>query len=72
MSREQHLAWAKKRALDYVDRGELANALASMASDLRKHPQLKDHAAIELQIMQQLGGFLKTQTQVREWINGFN
>lgn len=34
MDRAEHLAWAKARALEYVARGELANAIASMASDL--------------------------------------
>ena len=33
-TREQHIAWAKERALEYVDAGDLANAVASMGSDL--------------------------------------
>jgi hypothetical protein len=37
-TREDHLAWCKERALAYVDRGDLVNALASMGSDMRKHP----------------------------------
>ena len=37
-TREEHLTWCKDRALAYVDRGDLVNALASMASDMRKHP----------------------------------
>ena len=36
MKRAEHLAWAKKRALEYVDRGELPNALSSILSDLKK------------------------------------
>lgn len=38
MTHAEHLAWAKERALEYVDRGDLYEALASIASDLRKHP----------------------------------
>ena len=38
-TREEHLAWCKQRALAYVDQGDLQNALASMGSDMSKHPQ---------------------------------
>lgn len=37
MTREEHLQWAKDRAIEYVDRGDMVNALASFASDCRKH-----------------------------------
>lgn len=37
MTREQHLAWAKQRALEYVDAGEVDQAFASLMSDLNKH-----------------------------------
>ena len=33
----EHMRWCKQRALEYVDRGELENALASFVSDIRKH-----------------------------------
>ena len=38
-TREEHIAWCKERALVYVDRGDLVSALASMTSDMRKHPE---------------------------------
>jgi hypothetical protein len=38
VTRDEHLAWCKKRALEYVDAGDLTNAVASMGSDLKKHP----------------------------------
>jgi hypothetical protein len=41
MTRKEHLAWCKKRALEYLDRGDVANAVASMMSDLGKHPETK-------------------------------
>lgn len=41
MTREEHLEWAKNRALEYVDLYDLPNALASMLSDLSKHPELQ-------------------------------
>jgi len=46
MNRQEHMAWAKRRALEYVDTGDVKNAFASMASDLGKHPETEGHAAI--------------------------
>lgn len=39
-TREQHLAWAKARALEYLDMREPALAAASFTSDLNKHQGL--------------------------------
>ncbi len=39
MNREQHLAWCKGRALQYLDRGDYGQAIASMGSDLGKHEE---------------------------------
>lgn len=44
MTRDEHLAWAKTRALEYVAMGDLPNALASMSSDLNKHPETHSEA----------------------------
>lgn len=44
MTRDELLAWAKQRALEYCDEGEINSALASMLSDLHKHPELENHA----------------------------
>jgi hypothetical protein len=41
MDRDEHLAWAKRRALEYLDRGEVSNAIASMGSDMEKHDDFK-------------------------------
>lgn len=72
MTRAEHLDWAKKRALEYLDAGDIRNAYGSMISDLRKHPELEDHLAIELSLMLLLGGHLSTDFQMRNWIEGFN
>ena len=72
MTRAEHLAWAKRRALEYVDAGELANGVASMISDLKKHPELEDHAGIMLGTMYLAGGMMRTLEEVRKWIEGFN
>ena len=38
MTRKEHLEWCKARALEYLDRGDIQNAVTSMMSDLGKHP----------------------------------
>lgn len=47
LNRAEHLACAKIRALQYVERGDLMHAYASMVSDLHKHPETRDHPALE-------------------------
>lgn len=41
MTRDEHLRWCKQRALEYLDRGELQDAVSSMLSDLNKHPDTR-------------------------------
>lgn len=72
MTREEHLAWCKERALEYVEQGNLTDAYASMASDLTKHPETEKHAAIQLGMMLMVSGHLGTAQKMREFINGFN
>ena len=36
MTRAEHIDWTKARALEYLDRGEAANAVSSFTSDLNK------------------------------------
>ena len=72
MTREEHLKWAKERALVYARSGDVNGAIASMASDLRKHPETDHHVAIELGTMMLLAGLLKTREQAVEFIEGFN
>lgn len=70
MTRDEHLAWAKTRALEYLDAGDLNEAYTSMASDLTKHPELK---GIE-QKMSPVGlTYLinRDAQQLRRWIEGF-
>jgi hypothetical protein len=70
-SRDEHLAWAKERALKYFDEGDLPNAFVSMASDLRKHP---DFLKVE-KLMSPLGLLHVMNHDARElrrWIEGFN
>jgi hypothetical protein len=66
------LAWAKGRALAYASQGDLSGALASIASDLNKHPETAGHAGVELMMLLAMGGHLKSVTEVRDFIEGFN
>lgn len=72
MTRTEHMEWCKKRALEYVDRGDLTNAFASMSSDLTKHPETEKHAGIELGMGLMMIGDLDTQEKMRKFIEGFN
>jgi hypothetical protein len=72
MNRQEHLAWCKQRALEYVEAGDLAQALTSMMSDLNKHPETKGHVGIELGVNLSLIGGLSTSRDMRRFIEGFN
>jgi hypothetical protein len=72
MTRAEHLQWAKDRALEYADRGEVSEAMASLASDLGKHPDTAAHPAIELMVMLAMGGHLSQPGELRKFIEGFN
>lgn len=68
-TREEHLAWAKQRALEYVDAGELVNAVTSMGSDLDKHPELGCNPYLLM-----AGGLDAAKgdpVAVRRWVEGF-
>ncbi len=41
MTRDEHVEWCKKRAREYLDKGDLENAIASMISDMNKHPECR-------------------------------
>jgi hypothetical protein len=71
MTREEHLNWCKKRAMEYVEAGDSQQAVTSMLSDLGKHPDTKK----SLEWAGPLGvGILlmKNKQRVVEFIEGFN
>lgn len=45
-TREEHLDWAKARAIEFLDNGDNRQALASIASDLNKHDETRNHPDI--------------------------
>jgi hypothetical protein len=72
LTRQEHLDWCKKRALELLDLGDRQQAVISMLADLRKHPELQNHPGGMIGTMMLLGGFLETNEEIRKWINGFN
>ena len=71
MTRQEHLQWCKDRALEYLDKGDLVNAIASILSDLSKHDETRG-------IGEKLGqlGMLYVMNHdnagARRFIEGFN
>jgi hypothetical protein len=72
MTRDEHLAWAKQRALEYADRGEVAYAMSSLTSDLGKHPETAGHSGVELMGMLAMSGEFNRPGRLREFIEGFS
>jgi hypothetical protein len=72
MDRAEHLQWCKDRALEYADRGDVANAMASMGSDLSKHPETEGHGGMTLFAMLAIAGQLDRPAELRKFIEGFN
>lgn len=75
MTRQEHLDWCKKRAMEYVRSGNLVEGVTSMMSDLGKHPETRESAGGALAM---LGLLALKQAQdgdsegVTRYIAGFN
>jgi hypothetical protein len=72
-TREEHLEWCKQRAREYLDRGELANAVASMGSDMDSHPETR-MAGEKMGTLIYVAMFRITEGDVqgvRDWVEGF-
>ena len=72
MNRQEHLQWCKDRALEYVDIGDLPQALASMSSDISKHPETACTHISKIGLQMMMIGELSTPEKMRKWINGYN
>ena len=70
-SRDEHLEWSKEQARRYLNRGEAANAITSMLSDLRRHPELKGIAE-KLTIMGLLYAANNDLREASLFVEGFN
>lgn len=70
MTRDEHLAWVRQRALAELDAGSVVNAIASLQSDLGKHPATTRHDAITTSMILAATGRLGNETQLRAFIEG--
>ena len=69
MTREQHLAWCRQRALEYLAIGDIQNAVRSMMSDLQKHNETRSISNRELMALSvMMSGDLDL---ARRYIDGF-
>jgi hypothetical protein len=71
ITREEHLKCAKKRALEYVEMGDLLQALTSIGSDLTKHPETQNHPGYDIGMGLYMVGSLRTPHEMRHFIEGF-
>lgn len=69
-TRKNHVEQCKVRALEYLERGDLQNAVASMLSDMEKHPQCSVNPHLALLGMMEVSK--NNAPAVRRWIEGFN
>ena len=71
MTRDEHLRWAKERALEYVTLNDLPNAVASMISDLGKHEAFRG-PAYSFVLPLGMAEIPRGKDAVRRWVEGFN
>ncbi len=69
-TRADHLAWCKRRALEYLDAGDVQNAIASMMSDMNKHSECGVN--VYLAMLGMMHARDHDATAARRWIEGFN
>jgi Tfp pilus assembly protein PilF len=70
MTRQEHLDWCKKRALEYLDQGDVANAVTSMMSDMSKHEETR-HAGESMTMLGMMYILQHDREGARRWIKGF-
>ena len=73
-TRQEHLAFCKQRAMEYVASGDLLEAVTSMMSDLTKHPETanKGEALAALGMMACMQAQNGDREGVIRYIQGFN
>lgn len=72
LTRSEHLAWCKQRALQYIDKGDINGAFTSMVSDLDKHDDTRGHHGCTLGMGMLMTGALSRPEDMRRFIEGFN
>ena len=72
MNRKEHLAWCKQRALEYIDKGEIQEGIASMISDTHKHAETASSICDMLAMQFLMSGQVNSIPEARKFINGYN
>lgn len=70
MPRVAHLNWAKERARVYLRQGKPSEAVASMITDLRKHPEMRDMIEGPFGMIGVMSG--RSLREATDYIEGFN
>ena len=68
MNRDEHLQWAKQRALWELEHSGCTSALTSLIVDFSKHPELKNHLSISLGLKLLGAGQLNSSEVMRKFI----
>lgn len=71
MTREEHVAWCKRRALEYLP-GDPREAVMSMLSDMNKRHETRELIRGPLGMMGLMEAACGTPESVRRYIEGFN
>lgn len=71
MTRQEHMDWCKGRALEYLDAGDVNNAIASMLSDISKHEETADKSGA-LGMLGMVALQSGSASEARRFIEGFN
>lgn len=79
VTREEHIKWCKERAIaeyDYYNKTDkpsaLRNGMASMMSDINKHPEAKSEALQSLCMFELMTKPNMSRQEFVNFINGFN
>jgi hypothetical protein len=71
MTRAEHIRWCKERAREYLNAGDLQQAIASMMSDLGKHEDTANLASLPLGLFELMKPGGPTVQGTRAYIEGF-
>lgn len=72
MTREEHMAWCKQRAHEYLDKGDIQNGVTSMLSDLGKHPETKLPEGSPLPMLGMMAMMSGDPREAARFVDGFN
>jgi hypothetical protein len=71
MTRDQHVAWCKRRALIYLENCLVGSAVASMWLDLGKHPEISIRASSPFILAGVRFAAADDRSALRRWIKGY-